>query len=101
VAAIGAHPSVAIVFSFSYRVLLVISRFFQEKDVMPYNPEDRWQILCRRAMRERDPDRLLKVVQELNRELDIVESQGKQGSAQPQAEARKITSDVLKVRARS
>ena len=68
---------------------------------MPYNPEDRWQILCRRAMRERDPDRLLKVVQELNRELETVESQGKQGSAQPQAEARKFTSDVLKVRARS
>jgi hypothetical protein len=35
--------------------------------------EERWQVLCHSVMDEGDPRRLLELVQELNRELEILD----------------------------
>jgi hypothetical protein len=40
---------------------------------VPEVVEERWQVLCRSVMDEKDPKRLLELVQELNRELELLD----------------------------
>jgi hypothetical protein len=56
---------------------------------MNKNTELRWQTLCRLAMHESNPDRLLKLVQELNAELGKLEDHRNVPAPRPQTPVRK------------
>lgn len=57
---------------FRQMACLGVSAFLKNPDdeYMRGETEERWRQLCEQAVRERDPDKLLKLTQEINRVLE-------------------------------
>jgi hypothetical protein len=46
-------------------------RIYRRRDVVEVREQDRWRLLCEQATMEEDPKKLLELIQEINRLLDV------------------------------